>query len=199
MYLLNDPVLCLVVGVPASGKTSLARALAQQLSNAAYLSKDLIETPFTSSERVEGDTYAMIRGPAFRILVHFADVQLALGKIPIIDAPFSINHWRDDEYRDWIPPFKSVAAKHQARLAIIRCVPPSEEIMRERIADRLRRNESQWDQWKLDHWSEFMKREPVRFPIAHNDVFEFISDEMGAQGMQDVLVRFLRADEQPIL
>lgn len=169
--------------------------MAGQIANSAYLSKDLIETPFTDSERVAGDIYAMIRGPAFRILVAFADTQLALGKIPIIDAPFSINHWRNDAYRDWVPPFKTAAEKHLARLAIIRCIPPSEEILKERIADRIRRNESKWDQWKLDHWPEFMKREPFRFPIAHDDVIEFISDERAAERTKDVLVHFLRAEE----
>jgi predicted kinase len=166
VYFLNDPVLCLVVGVPAGGKTILARSLARQISNSAYLSKDMIQTPFTDSERVAGDTYAMIQGPTFKILVDFADIQLALGKTPIIDAPFSVNHWRNDEYRDWVPPFKTAAEKHQARLAIIRCVPPSEEILKMRIAGRLRRKESKWDQWKLDHWPEFMKQEPIHFPIA---------------------------------
>ncbi len=173
----------------------MARALAGQISNSAYLSKDLIQTPFTDSERVAGDAYAMIRGPAFKILVDFADVQLALGKTPIIDAPFSINHWRNDAYRDWVPPFKTTAEKHQARLAIIRCVPPSEEILKKRIADRLRRNESKWDQWKLDHWPEFMKREPIHFPIAHDDVFEFMSDELFEKRAKDVIVHFLKAEE----
>ena len=194
MYLLCHPVLCLVVGVPAGGKSSLARALAGQICDAAYLSKDMIETPFSDSERVGGDTYAMVRGPAFRILVDFADVQLALGKTPIIDAPFSINHWRNDAYRDWVPPFRQAAEKHQARLAVVRCVPPSEAALKERIADRLRRNESKWDQWKLDHWPEFMTQEPLRFPIAHDDVCEFVSDEHAAERMNDVLVGFLRAE-----
>jgi len=195
IYFLRDPVLCLVVGVPASGKTSLAQALAEKIANAAYLSKDLIETPFTDSERVSGDIYEMVRGPAFKILVDYADIQLALCKIPIIDAPFSINHWRNDEYRDWIPPFKRAAEKNRARLAIIRCIPPSEEILKKRIAGRLRRKESKWDQWKLDHWEEFMEREPIRFPIAHDDVFEFVSDEFFEEGVKNVLRRFLKAEE----
>jgi hypothetical protein len=137
----------------------------------------------------------MIQGPAFRILVDFADVQLNLGKTPIIDAPFSINHWRNDATRDWVPAFKKTAEKHQTRLAVVRCLPPSEEILRKRIEERLQRNESKWDQWKLDHWSEFMSREPMDFPIPHDDVHGFLSDELFDQRVRDVLIDFLRAEE----
>ncbi|MDD8025738.1 MAG: ATP-binding protein [Acidobacteriota bacterium] len=189
------PILCLVVGVPASGKTSLARELARRILNAAYISKDLIQTPFTDSERISGRTYAMIQEPTFHILLDFAAVQLSLGKAPIIDAPFSVNHGRDDACRDWVPAFKATAQAHQARLAIVRCVPPSEEILKERIRERLKRNESKWDRWKLDHWPEFAAREPIRFPIPHDDVFEFLSGELFEARVKDVLTRFLGIEE----
>ena len=194
-YRIEKPILCMVVGVPASGKTMLAKELARKIMASAYLSKDLIQTPFTDSERIAGDTYSMIQGPAFQILVDFADVQLDLGKTPIIDAPFSINQWRNDAYRDWVPAFKNTAEKHRTRLAIVRCLPPSEEILRKRIEERLRRNESKWDQWKFDHWSEFMSREPIDFPILHDDVHGFFSDELFDQRVREVLVDFLRAEE----
>jgi len=192
-YILNKPVLCLVVGVPASGKTQLAKELARNIVNSAYLSKDLIQTPFTDSERITGKTYSRIRGPAFQILTDFALVQLGLGKIPIIDAPFSINHWRRDKYSDWVSAFKKAAAQYKARLAIVRCVPPNEGILKKRIKERLKRKESKWDQWKLDHWPEFLKREPADFPIPHNDVHEFVSDEHFKTRVKDVLWNYLGA------
>jgi predicted kinase len=184
----------MVVGVPASGKTSLALELATKITNAAYISKDSIQTPFTDSERVTGETYARVRGPSFRILVDFARTQLRLGKIPIIDAPFSINHWRQDDLSDWVPAFKAAARENGARLAIVRCVPPSEGLLKKRIQERLRRNESTWDRWKLEHWDEFLKREPVRFPIAHDDVREFVSDALFGKRVRDVLIRYLGAE-----
>ena len=189
------PILCLVVGVPASGKTVLARELARRLADAAYLSKDLIETPFTDAERVAGATYSLIQGPTYRILVDFADVQLGLGKTPILDAPFSINHARDDGYRDWVPPFAGVARRRGARLAIVRCLPPSEDALKARIAERLRRNESKWDAWKLAHWEEFRRREPLRFPIPHDDVCEFLSEEPLGDKIDALLSGYLRASE----
>jgi len=192
-YIVKKPVLCMVVGVPAGGKTSLALELAKRIINSAYISKDMIETPFTDSERITGRTYSRIRGPAFRILIDFALAQLSHGKTPIIDAPFSINHWRHDKYSDWVPAFRKAALQYRARLAIVRCVPPSEDVLKERIAERLKRKESKWDQWKLDHWPEFLKREPTNFPIPHEDVYEFISDEFFEKRVKDVLLNFLDA------
>jgi len=179
----------MVVGVPAGGKTSLAKALARKIPDSAYISKDLIQTPFTDTERVAGKMYSLIQGPTFQILVDFADVQLSLGKTPIIDAPFSVNHRRKDEFRDWVPPFRKTAEKHGARLAILRCVPPDKETQRKRIEERLKRKESIWDRWKLDHWSEFMDQEPFDFPIPHDDVHEFISDDRFEERMEEVLLR----------
>jgi len=194
-YIIEKPVLNLVVGVPASGKTFLAKELARKIVNSGYISKDLIQTPFTDSERITGRTYSLIQGPTFRILVDFADVQLSFGKIPIIDAPFSVNHWRKDKYSDWVPAFKNVAARYEARLAIVRCVPPDEGILKDRINDRLKREESKWDKWKLENWSEFLKREPIYFPIAHDDVFEFTSDELFEQRVKEILRDYLGARE----
>ncbi len=185
----------MLVGVPASGKTWLAKDLADKIINSAYISKDLIQTPFTDSERVSGSIYSMIQGPTFRILVDFADVQLSLGKTPIIDAPFSINHWRNDEYRDWVSAFRGVAKRYGARLAIVRCVPPNADILKARIEARWKRKEAPWDRWKLDHWSEFLEQEPIDFPILHDDIFEFISDERVKQRAEEILIYHLHAEE----
>jgi len=189
MYLLEQPTLCMVVGVPASGKTSLSQALCREIVNASYLSKDLIQSEFTRDERVTGETYSLIRRPAFNILVRFADIHLALGKIPIIDAPFSINHWRSDALSDWVSPFRATAKERHARLSIVRCVPPDEKTLRLRLETR----GYSWDQWKLANWPEFMEREPFRFPIAHDDVYEVVSDVPVKEMTQDVLTNHLFA------
>ena len=182
----------MVVGVPSSGKSVLAKELARELINASYISKDLVQTPFTGKERV-GDTYSFIQGPTFNILCSFADTQLSHDKIPIIDAPFSINHRRDDAYRDWIPPFRDVAKNNDARLAIIRCVPPSEEELRRRIEKRVEEGTHPWDQGKLSNWDTFLEQEPIYFPIDHDDVREVVSDKLVKDIVTTVLIDYLRA------
>ena len=188
-YRLVSPVSCLVVGVPASGKTTLAHELVRCLDSAAYLSKDMLQTPFSGTERIEGDIYNFISRPTFQILVDFTDIQLSLGKVPVIDAPFSVNYWRRDSLSDWITPFRSVAGRRGARLAIIRCVPPSEEELHSRIEKRhLPR-----DNWTLTNWKAFLNREPVDFPIDHEDTCRVVTDRPAANLVKDILTGFLRA------
>jgi hypothetical protein len=96
-----------------------------------------------------------------------------LGKNPIIDAPFSINYWRKDEFSDWVSFFNKVAIKRNVRFTIIRCLPPNLDDLKRRISQR----NYEWDQWKIDHWKEFVEREPADFPISHDDILEIVSNE----------------------
>lgn len=172
LFHLKKPVLIIVAGVPGSGKTALAEELARRIRNAAYISKDLIQTPFTKTERVTGGVYSFISAPTFAILRNFADRQLELGKIPIVDAPFSINHFRGGTLADWVAPFKAVAKKRRAILVIFRALPPSEaELLR-----RIKKRRFPWDKWKLEHWTEFLKREPADFPIPHKKAHDVVTD-----------------------
>jgi predicted kinase len=193
-YIIEQPTLCMVTGVPGSGKSMLAGHLAYRIVNAAYESKDRIQKHFTK-ERASGNEYSMIQGPTFELLVDFSDTQLGLGKIPVIDAPFSINHTRNDKYRDWVPRFKEVADRRGSRLAIVRCVPPSESEQRRRIEERYKTGKSPWDEWKLANWDEFMRKEPHEFPIPYDDVYEFVSEGLFSNEAEIVMTNFLKAQK----
>ena len=190
-YQIDRPTLCLIVGVPASGKTTVALQLAKQLVNGVYLSKDLIQSPFTDRERINGKPYSMIQGPTFYILVEFCAVQLDLGKIPIIDAPFSINHWRKDKFSDWIDFFKTVAIERNVRFTIIRCLPPNLNELKLRIKTR----GYTWDRWKIDHWEEFIEREPIDFPIGHDDTLEIVTNEPVENIVSNICIEHLSGEE----
>jgi predicted kinase len=186
---LPGPTACLVVGVAGSGKSLLARELVECLANGTYISKDMVQSPFTS-ERLIGEEYARVSGPTYRFLVDFVAMQLSLAKIPFVDAPFSINHWRRDAYSDWIPPFRKATKQHGARLAVIRCLPPSLDSLRERIAAR----GYPWDRWKLENWDEFLSREPTDFPIAHDDLCEVVTNRPTAELAEELLHEYLSAE-----
>jgi predicted kinase len=187
---IKNPTLCMVVGVAGSGKTVLAHHLAKSLHNSAFLSKDLIQDCFTKTERVNGKTYSMVRGPTFNILLNFADMQLSHGKIPIIEGPFSRNFRLKDEYQDWPSHFRRIAEKHNARFAIIRCKAPSKQELKKRIKQR----SYPWDKSKLDNWEQWVKFEPENFPIPHDDVCEVITNKPIGKLTNEVLVNYLQAE-----
>jgi len=189
MYHLKKPILCIVSGVAGSGKSTIGVEIAKKLNNSVFLSKDLIQNPFTDTERM-GDTYEYISLPTFKILLDFSDSQLSHNKIPIIDAPFSFNHNRDNMSKDWVSHFKEISDKHETRLAIIRCLPPSEEELKKRLLER----GYKWDKWKLNNWEEFKKREPMNFPIPHDDVYELITIESADILSDKILIEYLKAE-----
>ena len=169
---LKTNFIILVVGIAGSGKTTLGYELARIIKNGVFISKDLIQDAFTSTERT-GKIYELIRGPTFDLLVNFAKLQLKHGKIPIIDAPFSRNHSLTDKYRDWVNPFKKIALEHNTRLIIIRCMPPNNNELKSRL--RIRGNE--YDKRKLKNFETFLQHEPINFPIPHDDIIELVTDK----------------------
>ena len=187
-YIIKKPTICIISGVAGSGKTTLGTAMATTLLNSTLLSKDTIQDAFTSTDR-SGELYGLVSGPTLKILAAFCDVQLTHGKTPLIDAPFTFNHHRTDEYRDWVSFFRVVAEKHSARLAIVRCLPPSEQELRSRIE----RRGYAWDEWKLQHWDDFLIRDPMDFPISHNDVYEVVSNTSIQELAGKILVNYLLA------
>jgi predicted kinase len=190
-YQLEEPLIALFVGVAGTGKSFMAQAVSARLQNSSYLSKDLIQTPFTPTERLTGETYALIKEPTLQILLDFCTLQLKLGKSPVVDAPFSINHTRKDATSLWASRFRQVAEGAGRRLAIIRALPSSLSSLRERIEKRA----YAWDKDKLDNWESFLKTEPPDFPIGHDDVLETIS-EPGGDFLTPVL-KYLGAVKAP--
>jgi predicted kinase len=193
-FILEKPTLCMIVGVPGSGKTEVAKQVASRLIDAAYIDKDMVQSKFSSTERINSAVYAEITGPTFHFLVDFADTQLSLGKTPVIDAPYSRNFKLTNEYRDWVVHYRRVAYNHNARLAIVKCLPPSTEELKRRIQARVDAGAHLWDQeHKLDRWEQWLEDEPADFPIPHNDVYEIVSTRLTASIAEDVLKNYLGA------
>ncbi|MBN2459233.1 ATP-binding protein [Candidatus Woesearchaeota archaeon] len=177
----------MVVGVAGSGKTFLAHEIAKRVPNSVFISKDLVQSCFTNTERVNGKTYSAIRGPTFNLLLNFADMQLSHGKIPIIEGPFSRNFRLKDEFQDWPSHFRKLADKHNARFAIIRCKAPSQEELKKRIQGR----GYVWDKEKLENWERWTSFEPEDFPIPHDDVHELVTDKPCDELSEEVILNYL--------
>jgi guanylate kinase len=189
MYNLRKPIICIICGVAGSGKSTLGNLISEKLHNSVFLPKDLIQNPFTKTERT-GKMYEHISLPTFNILLNFAHLQLDNYKTPIIDAPFSFNHNKETIQKDWVTHFKKIADKHKTRLAVIRCIPPNEQNLKKRLSER----NYEWDKWKLDNWEEFKQREPFYFPIPHDDVFEILTSFSPELISEKILNDFLKAE-----
>lgn len=168
---LKQPILILFVGVPCSGKSTLARELCRRIGNSAYCSKDMFQSVFTD-EGIDSEVYEEISGPTVDFLLKFCDEHLKLGKSPIIDAPYTINRWRNDKYRNFQKFYNKIAEKNNTKLLIIQCNLKDYNSLKKRIVKR----GLQRDVWKLDHWDEFVKREPMNQPIAHKYVLKLTTD-----------------------
>ena len=91
---MNAPVLVVIAGLPATGKTTLARPLAREL-RAAYLRIDTIETAIL---RAQGRAELVTGGEGYAVGYDLAADQLALGLDVVAECvnplPITRDAWR---------------------------------------------------------------------------------------------------------
>jgi predicted kinase len=128
--------LVVITGLPCTGKSTLAEALARRL-NLPLFSVDPIVAVMWRHNLEPGQTgiAAPLGGrPAVRagydIAANLADEHLGRGTSVIVDAVSP---------QDWArQPWYQAAAKHQAKVAVIECICSDEDLHRRRTEDRLR-------------------------------------------------------------
>lgn len=116
--------LIVLAGLPGTGKSSIAEALARQLSIPVF-AKDWLEAALKRS-KLQGETgYA-----GYELLTTLAERQLALGQSVILDSVASPAAVR--------AAWRSLAEVTQARWRVIECICSDEQLHRERLLARQR-------------------------------------------------------------
>ena len=127
----DAPVLVVITGAPASGKTSVAEELAERL-RVPVLSKDTFKERlyevFGSGEELERP----IEAAALAILFSVVELQLAAGVSVIAESNF-------DADTD-LAPLLRLCDEHDPRLVQLHCVRPKEKLLA-RFAERIEEGE----------------------------------------------------------
>ncbi|MBK5241463.1 AAA family ATPase [Clostridium sp.] len=167
--------LILVTSPPASGKTYIAKKLAESLSHVVYLDKDtlikLSKQIFVAASKDYNRSSDFfnenIRDYEYETIVALALEALNYDDIVLINAPFT------KEIRDlnYIKNLKTILKDKNASLVVI-WVETSIDITKQRMIER----NSDRDTWKLAHWSEYIEGINFDIPIALDD--PYIKDDL---------------------
>lgn len=146
----------LVTSPPASGKTFISKALAEQLKHVVYLDKDALivlskqifavaHQPYDRSSRF---FQRYIRNYEYEAIITLGLQALQYDNIVLINAPFT-REIRDPEYMN------ALAAKlagENAQLYIL-WVITQPKVVHQRMVER----NSDRDRWKITHWDEYIQ------------------------------------------
>jgi predicted kinase len=124
-----DLQLIVFAGLPGTGKTSLARAVAREL-RAVYLDKDTLRDAVVAVGReLKLEQAAELARPlAYALLVDLARDNLSLGLPVVLDSPA-----RYSAYREQV---EQLARNQKAELKLIECICTDESQLRERVERR---------------------------------------------------------------
>ena len=186
--------LILVTSPPASGKTYISKQLARNLKHVVYLDKDTLIVLSKQIFVVAGQEYnrssdffeANIRDYEYMAIVDLAMEALDYDDIVLINAPFT-REIRDVGYMNTL---RERLAEKDAKLTVI-WVQTDVEVCRQRMIER----NSDRDQWKLDHWEEYIAGvnfdipEELDDPDCNDDllIFKNSSDTEFQASMKEIL------------
>jgi predicted kinase len=116
------PLLVVVTGPPASGKTTVAEGLAERLG-VAFLSKDTFKEALYDHMGSGDALEDRLDAAALAAVLRVADAELAR------DVPFIIES--NFDARSDLGPVRALAERHDARLVQVHCTRPTESLLRE--------------------------------------------------------------------
>lgn len=155
----------LVTSPPASGKTFVSMALAQELKHVVYLDKDTLIPLSRQIFAVAGQEYNRssdffqknIRDYEYEVIVNLGLDALCYDDIVLINAPFT----REIRSEDYMQALEEKCRAQGASLFVIWVIAPLDI-----IHQRMQQRNSERDVWKLAHWEEYAKTLDLDIPQA---------------------------------
>ena len=180
----DKAVLVLVMGLPGSGKTTLAKQILRRIV-AVYMANNFLSDAITTTTRMEPN-YLKMRPALYRMLYRITEENLMIGNTVLLDVP----HVMQMANAEWRNMLQAMCNRCHATLAIIRCTC-SLNVLQQRL---MRRGEAR-DHWKLDNWERFLEREPpdVEIPFRYLDVDTTNPIEETADGVIEFIREAVRA------
>jgi predicted kinase len=145
-----DNTLIIVAGMPGSGKTTLARMVAETL-RIALLSKDRVQRVLRDRGLTDPAS-----GEGYYVILDLADEQLSLGVSVILDATFPLDHFRSVA--------SDMAARHDARFCAVYCYCSDEALWRSRMQRRVEYVPG----WKPVGWEDVERMRDYYQPWGEN-------------------------------
>lgn len=127
----DPPLLVVVTGAPASGKTGLAERLAESL-RIPFIVKDTFKEAMYETIGDGEELEAAVEGAALAILFRVVDAQLEAGVSVVAESNF--------DARTETAPFEELCRSYEVRLLQVHC-RRDEEALLERFAQRARSGE----------------------------------------------------------
>ena len=154
--------LIVVLGLPGTGKTTFAAALANQL-NAVHLNTDKIRALVGKRGKYNSDTKSVI----YQLLFSKTEEALENNMHVIVDGTFSKDEWRKD--------LEAIALKTDCKLSWI-MMEASEAIIRERVSKKRKYSEADFQVYQTVKASyDPLKHEHLRLRtdlLSMNDMIE---------------------------
>jgi predicted kinase len=159
---MKTPQLIVFSGLPGTGKTSIAEAVARELGIPVF-AKDWLEATLIRCELKPAENRGGLGSAGYQLLTTLAERQLRLGQSVILDSVASTLSIR--------ATWRALAQTYQAEWRVIECICSDEAAQRDRLVGRQRGIPG----WHELDWSEV---ERVRAYYAPWDEERLILDAM---------------------